>query len=240
MPYVPAEVNAMIAQNGTQSAATAKIFANLSAPVVQALDAVSITTNYPTGAVLFVEAETARGMFAIRRGRVKLSVSTRDGKVLILRIAEAGELLGVASVVLGRGYEATAEMLEPCEITFIRQSDLLRVMRQSGELTLWMAQTLSRDYDSTCREIRNLMLSESAGERLARLLVDRLDHQSSGTKPGEMKLTLTHEEIGQMIGTSRETVTRLFAGLKKRHLIQQNGSTVVVPNRMALEAMITG
>ena len=54
-----------------------------------------------------------------------------------------------------------------------------------------------------------------------------------------MKLALTHEEIGQMIGTSRETVTRLFAGFKKRRLIQQTGATVVVPNRIALESLIT-
>ena len=54
-----------------------------------------------------------------------------------------------------------------------------------------------------------------------------------------MKLVLTHEEIGQMIGTSRETVSRLFAGFKKQNLIRQTGSTLVIPNRVALESLIT-
>ena len=54
-----------------------------------------------------------------------------------------------------------------------------------------------------------------------------------------MKMALTHEEIGQMIGTSRETVSRLFAGFKKQRLIQQNGCTLVIPSRVAFEYLIT-
>jgi len=57
-------------------------------------------------------------------------------------------------------------------------------------------------------------------------------------QPDRMKLTLTHEEIAQMIGTSRETVTRLFADFKKRQLIQLKGSTLVIRNRPALESLV--
>jgi CRP/FNR family transcriptional regulator len=66
-----------------------------------------------------------------------------------------------------------------------------------------------------------------------------LDQNSEARNPSQMKLALTHEEIGQMIGTSRETVSRLFAGFKKQHLIQQTGSTLVIPSRIALESLIT-
>ena len=148
--------------------------------------------------------------------------------------------LGVASVVSGRQYEATtAETQEPSEISFLRQCDLLRLMRLHGELALWVTQHISQDYASTCREIRDLILSDSAGEKLARLLVGWLDQNTESRNPSQMKMSLTHEEIGQMIGTSRETVTRLFAGFKKQHLIRQSGSTLVIPNRLALESLIT-
>jgi CRP/FNR family transcriptional regulator len=148
--------------------------------------------------------------------------------------------LGVASVVSGRQYEATtAETQEPSEISFRRQCDLLRLMRLHGELALWVTQHISQDYATTCREIRDLILSDSAGEKLARLLVGWLDQNTESRNPSQMKMSLTHEEIGQMIGTSRETVTRLFAGLKKQHLIQQSGSTLVIPYRLALESLIT-
>jgi len=202
------------------------------------LERVALTNSYPTGAVLFAEGQVSRGVYIVRRGRVKLSVCARDGKTLILRIAAAGEMLGVAAVISAREYEATAAALEPSEITFIRQSDVLRLMRLFPEFALQVTQHLSQDYTSTCQEIRDLMLSDSASEKLARLLVGWLDQNAESQHPDQMKLALTHEEIGQMIGSSRETVTRLLAGFKKQHLIRQNGATLVVPDRMALESLI--
>ena len=216
-----------------------KTFCDLPAAIAEALEQEAITTTYPTGAVLFAEGQAARGVFIVRRGRVKLSICGSDGRTLILRMVETGSPLGVASVVSGRPYEATAETQEPSEISFLRHCDLLRLMRQHGEVALWVTQHISADYAVTCREIRDLILSDSASEKLARLLVGWLDQNALAKNPSQVKLALTHEEIGQMIGTSRETVSRLFAGFKKQRLIQQNGSTLVIPNRLALESLIT-
>jgi CRP/FNR family transcriptional regulator, cyclic AMP receptor protein len=225
--------------NAQRLAPEDKTLCDLSPAVADALELEALTTTYPTGAVLFAEGQAPRGVFIVRRGRVKLSVCGSDGRTLILRMVEAGGALGVAAVVAGYKYEATAETQEPCEISFLRQSDLLRLMRQHGELALWVTQHISQDYASTCREIRDLILSDSASEKLARLLVGWLDQNSEARNPSQMKLALTHEEIGQMIGTSRETVSRLFAGFKKQHLIQQSGATLVIPSRVALESLIT-
>jgi len=216
-----------------------KTLGNLPPAIAEALEQAALTTIYPTGAVLFSEGQAPRGVFVVRRGRVKLSVCGSDGRTLILRMADAGDLLGVASVVSGREYEATAETQEPSEVSFLRQSDLLRLMRLHGEIAFWVTQHISQDYNCTCREIRDLMLSDSASEKLARLMVGWLDNNAEAKQPSHVKMALTHEEIGQMIGTSRETVSRLFAGFKKQHLIQQNGATLVIPNRLALESLIT-
>jgi CRP/FNR family transcriptional regulator, cyclic AMP receptor protein len=213
-------------------------FGGLPPAVSQFLETITLSNHYPTGAVLFSEGEASRGIYVVERGRIKLSVCASDGRTLILRIVEAGEGLGVAAAIGCREYEATAEALEPCEVSFLRNSDLVRMMRAHGEFALWITQHLSHDYNSTCREIRTLMLSGSASEKLARLLVDQLDRRAEAKSPARMKLTLTHEEIGQMIGTSRETVTRLFAGFKKQKLIEQEGATLVA-NRLGLESLIT-
>jgi CRP/FNR family transcriptional regulator, cyclic AMP receptor protein len=216
-----------------------KTIGNLPPAIAELVEQAALTTTYPTGAVLFAEAQAQRGIFIVRRGRVKLSVCGSDGRTLILRMVEPGGMLGVASAISGRPYEATAETQEPSEVSFLRQSDLLRLMRTHGEIALWVTQQVSRDYNCTCREIRDLMLSDSASEKLARLLVGWLDNSAESRQTGHVKMALTHEEIGQMIGTSRETVSRLFAGFKKQHLIQQNGATLVIPDRMALESLIT-
>jgi CRP/FNR family cyclic AMP-dependent transcriptional regulator len=228
-----------VVNNAQKAAAADKGFGNLPSALTDVLEQEAVTTMYPTGAVLFAEGQAPRGVFIVRRGKVKLSICGSDGRTLILRIVDTGCPMGVAAVVSGRPYEATAETQEPCEISFLRQSDLVRLMRLHGELALWVTQHISADYASTCREIRDLILSDSASEKLARLLVGWLDQNTDARKPSHMKLALTHEEIGQMIGTSRETVSRLFAGFKKQHLIQQTGSTLVIPNRVALESLIT-
>jgi len=216
-----------------------KTFCDLPPAIADAVEQAALTTSYPTGAVLFAEAQAPRGVFIVRRGRVKLSICGSDGRTLILRIVNAGCPLGVAAVVSGRQYEATAETQEPSEISFLRQNDLVRLMRLHGEFALWVTQHISQDYASTCREIRDLILSDSASEKLARLLVGWLDQNTTGKNPSQVKLALTHEEIGQMIGSSRETVSRLLAGFKKQNLIQQTGSTLVIPDRLALESLIT-
>jgi CRP/FNR family transcriptional regulator len=216
-----------------------KTFCDLPPAIADAVEQAALTTTYPTGAVLFAEAQAPRGVFIVRRGRVKLSICGSDGRTLILRIVNAGCPLGVAAVVSGRQYEATAETQEPSEISFLRHTDLVRLMRLHGEFALWVTQHISGDYASTCREIRDLILSDSASEKLARLLVGWLDQNTESKNPSQVKLALTHEEIGQMIGSSRETVSRLFAGFKKQHLIQQNGCTLVIPSRVALESLIT-
>jgi CRP/FNR family cyclic AMP-dependent transcriptional regulator len=225
--------------NNTLKFTTDKAFCDLPASVAEALENESLTTTYPTGAVLFAEGQSPRGVFIVRRGRIKLSVCGSDGRTLILRMVEPGFVLGVAAVVCGCRYEATAETQEPSEISFVRHSDLLRLMRLHGELALWVTQQISQDYAATCREIRDLILSDSASEKLARLIVGWLDQNTEARNPSQVKMALTHEEIGQMIGTSRETVSRLFAGFKKQHLIQQMGATLVIPNRVALESLIT-
>jgi len=228
-----------IVNNVQKNAVADKTFSDLPAAVASAVEQEALTTTYPTGAVLFAEGQAPRGVFIVRRGRVKLSICGSDGRTLILRIVDSGCPMGVAAAVSGRQYEATAETQEPSEISFLRQSDLLRLMRQHGELALWVTQHISQDYACTCREIRDLILSDSASEKLARLMVGWLDQNATATNPTQVKLALTHEEIGQMIGTSRETVSRLFAGFKKQRLIQQNGCTLVIPNRVALESLIT-
>jgi len=230
---------AHILNNSQKLAPATKTFYDFPPSLVDALEQEAITTTYPTGAVLFAEGQAPRGVFIVRRGRVKLSISGSDGRTLILRIVDAGSPLGIAAVISRREYEATAETQEPSEISFLRQCDLLRLMRQHGEIALWVTQHISQDYAGTCREIRDLILSDSASEKLARLMVGWLDQNTESRNPTQVKLALTHEEIGQMIGTSRETVSRLFAGFKKQRLIQQNGCTLVIPNRVALESLIT-
>src|ERR1700721_2489877 len=150
-----------IVSNIEKVASADKTFCDLPPAVAEALEREAITTTSPTGAVLFSEGQAARAVFIVRRGRVKLSICGSDGRTLILRMVDAGWPLGVAAVVSGRQYEATATTQEPSEISFVRPIDWLRLMRAHGELALWVTQHISLDYSSTSREIRDRILLTS-------------------------------------------------------------------------------
>lgn len=210
----------------------------LSASTLQAFETIRYTSTYPGDAVLFVEGQAPRGVFVLCQGRVKLSFSSSDGKTLILKIAEPGEVLGLSATVSGKPYELTAETIDPCQISFIKREDFVRLLHSNADFSFRVAELLSDKYNSACHEIRSLALSHSAEEKLAKLLLEwSSKHVQTGKHDSRVRLALTHEEISQMIGTSRETVTRLFADLKKRQIVHSNGATLLIRNKAALESM---
>ena len=215
-----------------------RIFCNLSTATLHAFERIKFASAYPRGAVLFMEGQPAHGIFILCMGQAKLSLSARDGKAIILNLAEPGEVLGLGATVSGKPYELTAETMTPCQVNFVKREDLLRFLKQNSEACFKVAEQLSVKYNNACHEIRTLGLSHSAGERLANLLLDWScrNGQSKSVEP-HIRVALTHTEIAQRIGTSRETVTRLFADLKKRRIVQGNGSTLLIRNKDALMAL---
>ena len=216
------------------------IFCDLSPTTLQSFETIKYATAYPKGAVLFVEGQAPRGIFVLCKGRVRLSICSTDGKTLILKIAEPGEVLGLSATVSGRPYELRAETVDPCQINFVKRDDFLRFLKEHSEACFKVAEQLSEKYNVACHEVRSLGLSHSAAEKLAKLLIEWSSKNGESLKQEpRLKLALTHEEIAQMIGTSRETVTRLFADLKKRQILQAKGSTLVIRNKAALRSLAT-
>ena len=215
-----------------------RLFCNLTPAALQKLSEITAPATYPKGATLFVEGQPSRGVFALCAGHVKLSTSSSDGRTLILRISEPGAVLGLPATISGRSYEATAYVIEPSQANFISRSDFLNFLREHGEAALRVAQELSDTYQNAVAEMRTIGLSHSAKEKLARFLLDWSAHHSSKNGAITFTLTLTHEEIAQMIGASRETVTRLFAELKREGLLQVKGSSVTLRDRAGLEQLV--
>lgn len=217
-----------------------RVFCNLDTKDLQTLQAAKFTSVYPKGAVLFVEGEMPRGVFILCQGRVKLTASSSEGKMIILKIAEPGEILGLSSAILGTAYEVSAETLEPCQVNFLKREDYIRFMTNSDKVALRTAECLSQKYHDSQKEIRVLGLSQSATERLASLLLNWCDDKGEVSAKGtRFQILLTHGEIAQMIGTTRETITRLLSDFRKRGLIEIKGSNFFVRDRAALEKLVT-
>ena len=212
------------------------LFCNLSLPAVHKLNEIKSTAVYPKSAMLFIEGQQPRGVFVLCTGKAKLSTSSREGKTIIIKISEPGDVLGLNATISNHPYEVTAEMIEPGQANFITRAALLHFLREHGEVALRVAEQLSQNYYTAYEEIRTLGLAASPAEKFAKLLLSWDSGQTNGSK--KIKLRLTHEEIAEMIGTTRETVSRLFSHFKKRQLLQVKGSTLVILNRPAWEEMV--
>jgi CRP/FNR family transcriptional regulator len=212
------------------------LFCHLPASATQKLNEIKSTAIYPKSAMLFIEGQQPRGVFVLCTGKVKLSTSSSQGKTIITKISDAGDVLGLSAAISNRPYEVSAEMIEPGQANFIARDALLQFLRDYGEVAVRVAEQLSRNYYTAYEGIRMLGLTSSPSERFAKLLLEWSG--ASNGDPLQVKLTLTHEEIGEIIGTTRETVTRLFSEFKKRQLLQLTGAKLVIRNKPALEKMV--
>jgi len=213
-------------------------FCGLSQASLEALDRIKHATCFPEGAMVFLEGQAPRGVYIVCQGRVKLLTTNADGKSLILKIAQPGEILGLHSVVTGLPHEVTVETLQPSQLAFVRREDFIRFLNEHGDACLRAAQHLARDCQSAYDVIRSIGLSHSVSEKLARLLLQWSTDGRVSNGAIHLKVALTHEEMAQLIGTTRETVTRTLSEFKKQHLLELTGSTLVIRNKTALERLV--
>ncbi|MBZ5630053.1 MAG: Crp/Fnr family transcriptional regulator [Acidobacteriia bacterium] len=213
-------------------------FCALPPRTLEAFEKIKFPSMLPRASVLFVEGQVPRGIYLLCRGRVKLSVNSSDGKTMILKIAEPGEMLGMHACVSNIPYELTAETVQTCQVVFIKRDDFHKFLEEHGSACLQAAQHLSANCHNAYDMIRAIGLSHSASEKLARMLLE-LAAEGESTKDGiRVKLALTHEEIAQVIGTSRETVTRLLGGFRKTQMATLRGSTLLIKNKSGLQKLV--
>lgn len=214
-------------------------FCNLEPEALKSLESMVFTNVYPDGAVLFSEGQPARGAFLVCHGSAKLSISSGEGKTLITKITAPGELLGLSSALSGHPYKATAETIEPSQVNFVRREDLLRFIHEHHAACGNVARQLTHDCETDEDHIRAIGLSHSAGEKLANLILTWCaEHGKAGEGGIRVQMLMTHEDISQLIGTSRETVTRLLKEFREKKLISIKGATMTVHNRAALESLV--
>ncbi|MBV8206281.1 MAG: Crp/Fnr family transcriptional regulator [Acidobacteria bacterium] len=213
-------------------------FCDVSAQLKQELGSVSHSMAYPQGSVLAVEGQAARGVAVICSGQVKLSSTSREGKTVIIRIARPGEVIGLSSVVGGTPHQATVEAMSPCLTRFISREDFTRLLKKSPELSMQVARALSAEFHAACQEIRSLALAPSTASKFASLLLSWSGQNRSALK-SELKITtgFTHQQMAEMIGTTRETVTRVLSEMKRDRILEVKGATLVVRDLEALQEL---
>jgi CRP/FNR family transcriptional regulator len=213
-------------------------FCNLSPESIADFNKIKHAAVFPEHAVVLVEGQNPCGIFMLCQGRAKLSTTSRDGKPLIVRIAEAGEVLGLHAVVTGAPYELTVETMQPCQLNFVGREDMLRFLNEHADACFHATQHLARDCSDSYGVVRTIGLSHSVSERFARFLLDTAAEGQVRHGSVRVRLAMTHEEISQLVGTSRETITRLLSEFRRNDLAELKGSMLIIHNHPALKNMV--
>jgi CRP/FNR family transcriptional regulator len=206
----------------------------LTPSALQDFSSLEYLSAYPAKMALFTEGEPARGLFVVHDGEVLLSINSTDGRRLSMRIAKRGCVIGLSSTLCNTPYEQTAETLCSSKVAHIGRRAFLKFLDRHPEAHHAATEELGRDMTLACSQLRTVGFYFSASQRLARLLLEWSDDGLDADCGSHLHFSLTHEEIGDFVGTSRETVTRTLTSFKNRHLVVLKGSLMTIPSRAAL------
>ena len=179
-------------------------------------ESVGRTKFFRAGSPLFIEGDKAECVFRVIKGRVHLTTSGTSGPSTILRIVTEGRYLGISSVLLHKAYEGVATAAVPTTVEVVSRELFLQIIDHVPGFASTVALTLAREYSEMVEHSKRLHLVGNTQERIARFLVGCLGDESPGMP---FELPYTHDEIGGMIGRSRETVTRTFTLFKQQGII---------------------
>jgi CRP/FNR family transcriptional regulator len=208
---------------------------------IHSLKTSSLNSLHPPGRVLFAEGEQARGVYILKSGSASVSVSSNDGRVLILKIACAGEVLGLNSVLRNSLHDRTVKTLDRAHTDFICRTEFLDLLTRSTVIKNAVLAIVSKELVSLGERAKSLLLSQTTSSKLAALLFEwYLESEDAEVGSILIEKKFTHEVMGQMVGCSRETVTRLLAAFRKSHIIQITPKGILVVDPEALRTLAFG
>jgi CRP/FNR family transcriptional regulator, cyclic AMP receptor protein len=209
--------------------------ARLNDQYVAKLQASDSGKSLSKGAMLFEEGERPTGAYVVLEGLAKLSINSSQGKMLVLGFFGPGTIIGLPAAILGRTHAATAEIVRPSKILFVSCKELVRELQDDATASRQAAELASEACYFILNKLHAIDLSKSTGQKLARCLLGLLAHNTGSSSETTAKLDLSQEAIAQMIGLSRETVTRLLSRFRRKHILDWKRSGLVIRDRSALE-----
>ncbi len=200
------------------------LFARVAARDREAIAARLIERRFPKHATIVEEGLPGDYMYIIREGRVKVTLSSEDGREKIMDFLTAGDFFGEMSLLDRAPRSASVETVEPVRLLALSRGDFLDLLRNSSELALSVIQVLVSRLREADDQASSLSF-EGVKERVVRLLRRIAVDEGDGAR---LTPKLTHQDMANMIGTSRETVTRIVKQLKTDGWLGQQGKRYVI------------
>jgi CRP-like cAMP-binding protein len=186
--------------------------------------------TYPKGSVILFQGDPGDSLYVLRQGRAKVVLIGEDGREVILGVLEPGAHFGELALIDDQPRSAHVIAMEDSQLLILRREDFRRRVEANPSVAWALLTELSRRLRRADQKIGGLVLLDVPG-RISRLLLDLSSESSIGT----IEKPLTHQTIAQMIGASRETVSRAMKEFQQEGLIRVERRRIAVANRDALE-----
>lgn len=215
-----------------------RLFERLTSEQILRLERCSRLRAYSKNTAVYLPTDAADGALLLTQGRVKLSHLTEDGKEAILAYIEPGELFGELSLIGNSIREETAETVLPSTIIFIPADELERLMTQSADLALGVSKLFGLRRRRIERRLKSLLF-RSNRHRLVHLLLELTEQYGTVGPDGILiGMKLSHQELANIIGSTRESVTVLLGTLQSEGSLRISRQKIVVRNPQQLSAEI--
>lgn len=199
--------------------ASQPIFQKLNPTELQAVGAKVFDRNYRKGMIIFLEGEPGDNFYIVYSGKVKIIVTSEDGQEKILQIAQQGDIIGEVAAFDSGPYPVTAEVLEDSTIGMVPVTEMLKLVREYPAISLNLLKVMSKKLRQLQRQVKNLALKDAYGRLASRLFKLARDHGSTSPQGITINVALTHQDLANFIGTSRETVSRILREFEKAKVI---------------------
>jgi CRP/FNR family transcriptional regulator len=213
----------------------AQLYAGLSHEQVCAVRGLLSKHDYDAHEILFREGETSTHLFLLREGLLKLTAIGPDGREQIIGLGVAGQLLGF-NTASDRRCAYTAETLTPTRVCKLRHQDMLQVLGQNPAVALRTLELLNQELGRAQALIR-LLGQKSSAEKVASFLLALVPSGANGSAAGPLPLPLSRQEIGEMLGLTVETVSRLMSEFKRENIIEAPRGTVRILDLQRLRVL---
>ena len=210
--------------------ASVTLFRGLPRPTLQRFAELTRERYYAKGSVILFEDDPGDALFVVRGGRVKVVLVGDDGREVILGVLGAGEHFGELSLIDGQPRSAHVIAMEDAQLLVLRRDDFRREVEANPPVAWWLLVELSRRLRVADAKIGGLVLLDVPG-RIARVLLDAAPDEATNM----VQRPLTHQVIAQMVGASRETVSRAIGDFQSAGWIQVERRKIRLTDRDALK-----
>ncbi len=200
------------------------IFSELNDETLQKIEKVGTKKLFQKNDVVLMEDEVGTALFIIVTGKVKVSRTSTDGREVILTILSESDFFGEMAILDGQTRSATVIAIEDSELFIIQRSDFLELLKEFPEVSISLLQELTKRLRATDVKIKALSLKDAEG-KVATVILQLADDVGK-IKHGKVeieKLPL-QQDLANMAGTSRETISRTLHSFAKKGLVELDGN----------------